>query len=326
MSTMLWLPAAKRDPHGRSLTFTEKTDPKGCLHTTETSGWPSYAGWTVHPHATVMPKKNVGVEIHQHVDFAHASFSLRNLSGGVETNRDYVFQFELIGTCTKGGPGYYWPDADDAVLKDLYIKLIKPLSDAYKIPLVIPGFQAYPASAGARKPAGPSNTVRLSGSAFDNFSGWVGHENVPENVHGDPGLFPWARMLALVRKPTPKPPSEDALSDIKDFEWTITTQNQADWINSNSAPKNWLKIGDKVGINRLLAWGGPGIERIFHTLSEEVKAAAEREKAAAEREKAAIERDKAAIERDKAILAAVQALSAKVDLLTPPPPPPAPSA
>lgn len=194
-----WLPAAVRDPRGRALNWTEKTDPKGCIHTTETSGWPGYAGWTVHPHATILPKAGVGVTVHQNIPFSRASFSLRNLPGGVATNTDFVFQFELIGTAEQGGPGYFWPNADDAVLKDLYRKLIQPLSAAYGIPLRARPFQSYPASYGAR---GKTNTVRLSGSEFDNYSGWLGHQHVPENVHGDPGAFPWDRMMKLV---APKP-------------------------------------------------------------------------------------------------------------------------
>lgn len=192
---MDWLPKATRDPKGRVLSWTEKTDPKGCLHTTETSGWPGYQNWTVHPHATVRPIPNKGVEIRQNIPFSRASFSLRNLAGGVQTNTDFVFQFELIGTSERGGPGYYWPDADGVVLLALYDDLIKPLSDAFDIPLRAQPFQSYPASYGER---GKTNTVRLSGSTFDDYSGWLGHQHVPENVHGDPGAFPWARMMQLV--------------------------------------------------------------------------------------------------------------------------------
>jgi hypothetical protein len=192
-----WLPKAERDPKGRVLSWTEKTDPKGCLHTTETSGRPGYKNWTVHPHATIRPIPNKGIEIRQNIPFSRASFSLRNLPGGVQTNTDYVFQFELIGTSERGGPGYFWPDADGTVLLALYDDLIKPLSDAAGIPLRAQPFQSYPASYGAR---GQTNTVRLSGGSFDDYSGWLGHQHVPENVHGDPGAFPWARMMKLVEE------------------------------------------------------------------------------------------------------------------------------
>lgn len=218
MAKILWLPAAQRDSHPRSNPWAETTDPKGCLHTTETSGWPAYRDWTVMPHATVKPIPRHGVEVHQHLPFNQGSFALRNLSGGVQTNRDYVFQFELIGTSERGGPGVFWPEADDAVLLDLFKKVIKPVSDAYGIPLRALAFQSYPKSYG---PRGDTNTVRLSGSAFDTYTGWLGHQHVPENVHGDPGAFPWARMIELDRQRAPKPPvvkppppQEESVTDI----------------------------------------------------------------------------------------------------------------
>lgn len=144
------------------------------------------------PHATVMPTAGKGVVIRQHLPFSQASFSLAH-NRAQPTNGDYTFQFELIGTCDKTGPGLYWPGADDAVLLDLYRKVIQPLSDAFIIPLRTPKWLAYPASYGT------DNGVRLSDSTFDTWSGWLGHQHVPQNVHGDPGAFPWARMMTLAK-------------------------------------------------------------------------------------------------------------------------------
>jgi hypothetical protein len=221
---MLWLPQARRDPKGRILNWTEKTDPKGCLHTTETSGWPGYDGWTVHPHATVMPHAGRMVEIEQNIPFDQAGFSLKNLAGGVQTNTDYVFQFELIGTCARNGPGYYWPDADEPVLLSLYDDLIAPVSKAFGIPLKAPTFQAYPASFG---PVSGTNNVRMSGSKFDAYSGWLGHQHVPENVHGDPGAFPWVRMIKLVE-------DRDMALSPEDRVWLQTVvDKRADLIEAN---------------------------------------------------------------------------------------------
>lgn len=198
---MLWLPAAERNEHDRSNPWTEKTDPKGCLHTTEGSDWPTYSSWTIMPHATVKPSPGKGVTVRQHLPFDQGSFALRNLAGGVQTNRDYVFQFELIGTCDTKGPGYYWPNADAAVLADLFRKVIEPLSVAFGIPLRARPFRSYPASYG-------NSPVRMSGASFDTWSGWLGHQHVPENVHGDPGAFPWDRMIAASKgdddMPTPE--------------------------------------------------------------------------------------------------------------------------
>jgi hypothetical protein len=189
MSNLLWLPDATRDPHPRSFPWAETTDPKGCLHSTEGSSWPTYAGWTIMPHATVMPHPGKGVEVRQHLPFSQASFALRH-TRSQPTNGDYVFQFELIGTCDPHGPrgAYFWPNADDAVLRDLWHKVIRPLDDAYVIPFRAPVWDAYP---------GETNRHRMTDAEFDTYSGWHGHEHVPQNTHGDPGDFPWKRLAAI---------------------------------------------------------------------------------------------------------------------------------
>lgn len=205
---LLWLPEARIVERGRVLTFDDDSDPKGVLHTTESPGRPSYSSWTVHPHTTVVPIPRVGVDVDQHVRFDRASFALRNLAGGVETNRDRAYQVELVGTCFRGGPGYRWYQADDAVLRDLARKVILPMRQL-GIPLRAPAFQAYPASYGAR---GNTNTVRMTPKVWDTYNGWCGHQHVPENTHGDPGSFPWERLLELAREldgtpdPAPAPP------------------------------------------------------------------------------------------------------------------------
>ena len=191
-SDLLWLPAAIRDEHDRAFPWQETTDPKGCLHTTEGSGWPGYQGWTVMPHGTVLPTPGKGVTIRQHLPLDQASFSLRH-TRPQPTGGDYVWQWELIGTSAKGGPGYYWPGADDAVLLDLWHKLIHPLSVAKGIPLRALPFLAFPYPAGAN---------RLTDAQYDRYTGWLGHQHVPQNDHGDPGAFPWDRMVALAARQT----------------------------------------------------------------------------------------------------------------------------
>lgn len=233
---MDWLPEAIRENRGSGGTWAEKSDPKGCLHTTEGSGWPTYQGWKVNPHATIMPNPGVGVTVRQHIPFSGSSFALRNLDGGVQTNRDYVFQFELIGTCEKGGPGYYWPGADDAVLLDLFDKVIEPLSKAFGIPLVARDFKAYPSSYG-------NSSVRMSGAAFDNYSGWLGHQHVPENAHGDPGAFPWDRMIQLVEDrdmPLTDAEIEKIAKKVWDLDYIPNAADTSPSTNPTYAGKNAL--------------------------------------------------------------------------------------
>lgn len=188
-----WLPAAVRDPHPaiHGLSFITGPKPKGCLHTTEGPGWPDYNGWSIPPHVTVRPVPGVGVEVRQHIPFGLASFALENAAGGVETNRARVYQIELIGTCDPAQKGrlYHWPEADDPVLADLDRKVIAPMSDGLGIPRLALRFEAYPASYGT------GNGVRLQGPTWNAYSGWLGHEHAAENHHGDPGAFPWARLI-----------------------------------------------------------------------------------------------------------------------------------
>ena len=189
--TFNWLPAAMVDLQDTGLTWTTTTHPKGVLHTEESGGWSTFAGWTDTPHAQVMPIPHVGVQVRQHIPFSHAAKALVH-SSDPETNRLFAFQFELVGTCdpaqARSGM-YYWPDADDVVLADLYAKVVGPLSVAYGIPVTAPPFVAYPASYGT------FNGVRLTGPEWVTYTGWLGHSHVPENLHGDPGAFPWDRMI-----------------------------------------------------------------------------------------------------------------------------------
>lgn len=284
---LLWLPALDRDEHARSNPWAETSDPKGCLHTTEGGGWPVYDGWTIMPHATIMPLPGSGIRGRQHLPFSQGSFALRNTAGGVQTNRDFVFQFELIGTCNKGGladeaGAYYWPDADDAVLADLYRKVIKPLSAAYGIPIRSQPWQAYPASYG---PRGDTNTVRMSGPSFDGWSGWLGHEHAPENSHGDPGAFPWSRMLEVAQDMAL---SDSDLEKIEDrFNHALTTKRQVENLPVHAGDPQ----GDDYTVAGALAFG----DRKHDTQSE---------------------RQQADLDQGAAVIAAVAALQVQMTALT----------
>jgi hypothetical protein len=236
--TLDWLPDATRDAHARSFPWAEQTDPKGCLHTTESSSWPEYRGWTVMPHATVLPTPGKGVTVRQHLPFSQGSFALRH-TRTQPTNGDYVFQFELIGTSEKGGPGLFWADADDAVLLDLYKKVIAPLDAAYVIPFRALAFEAYPASYGT------TNGVRLTDSQFDTYSGWLGHQHVPQNDHGDPGAFPWARLLAVAGQQPPNPPGPGKL-DVDGVLGAATIRRWQTYLNGHGA-KPHLDVDGQLG-------------------------------------------------------------------------------
>lgn len=172
------------------------------LHTTEGGDWPTYSGGSIAP--TLTYKRGVGFR--QHFPLNVSARALRNLSGGVQTNTAGVIQIELIGTCTKGGPGFYWPGAGDSDLRDLAEFIVWLRANGYPLPLKDPGlWLSYPSSYGPSK-------ARMSNAEWQAFSGVCGHQHVPENVHGDPGGFPIDRLFLLVRElehpvpPVVKPP------------------------------------------------------------------------------------------------------------------------
>ena len=211
---MDWLPAATRAPGPAFLSWATTANPKGLLHTTEGGGWSSYNGWTEAPHATILPIPGVGVQVRQHIPFSQAAMGLVH-SGTPETNRAYVFQFELVGTCAGTAGLYDWTHADDAVLADLYRKVIDPLSMAFRIPIRALQFQAYPDSYG---PRGVTNTVRLSSTEWLAYSGWMGHQHAVESLHGDPGAFPWDRMTATAGGDMPT--ADEVARAVWAFPWS----------------------------------------------------------------------------------------------------------
>lgn len=210
-----WFPGATRDVKGSDAGPFSGGPMKIVLHTTEGDGWPSYAGGATAPHFTCHWDGSRFL-IRQHVRLDRASKSLANQRGGVETNRDGAIQIELRGTCDpkyrNGGKGTFWPDAPQAALEAL-AGFLKALAKMVKVPLKTVGFQSYPNSYGAR---GRTNTVRMSLSQWDNFSGICGHQHVPENDHGDPGSLNVSAILkgdATPVTPTPyRPPSSTVTS------------------------------------------------------------------------------------------------------------------
>jgi hypothetical protein len=177
------------------------------VHTTEGTSVPSYRGGADAPNFTVLPLiKQKKVQVYQHFDFDRSSRALVNLRGGVETNTLNAVQFELVGTCDpshktkwgskKAGIDYiYWPDAPEWLLAEI-AKIVKWCYTNHGLKMASTvTWKAYPGSYGA-------NGVRLSGSAWLNYYGWLGHQHVPENVHGDPGNINFKRILELAKGET----------------------------------------------------------------------------------------------------------------------------
>jgi hypothetical protein len=210
----------------------------GVVHTTEGRSLPSYSGGALAPTVTGVPDIAAKrIRWYQHYDVDESARALANKLGGVETNTANTFQIELVGTCDdtkkaswsgkRAGVDYlHWPTAPDWALAEV-AWLVRWLHDYHGVPLTcVKDWLAYgkdsrrpgvtPASYGA-------SPARMSMSAWRNFTGWCGHQHVPENDHGDPGNLDFARIIQLA-KGASAPEQEDPMAgitkqDIFDAVW-----------------------------------------------------------------------------------------------------------
>lgn len=166
------------------------------LHSTEGVSWPGYSGGATAPnltfYASIKEKKGYWRE---HFAANLSSRALENRAGGVQTNTLNDVQVELIGTCDSrykkkwgnlvAGVDYiYWPDAPEWALVELgkFLKWLDSVFPRFQIKDGSPrGWVQYPASYGLNA------KQRMTFAEWNNSSGIVGHQHVPENVHGDPG-------------------------------------------------------------------------------------------------------------------------------------------
>lgn len=153
---------------------------KGVLHTTEgssasgaISAFRNNNSW---PHFLV----DYAGKVWQFIDTALAARALRNLSGGVETNRDSAIQIEVVGFAGK-------PNEHPAAQIDALRALMRWIESATGTQPVGPG-KAFATAYG-------QNNLRFSNSEWDNFNGWCGHCHVPENDHWDPGAIDLSKLL-----------------------------------------------------------------------------------------------------------------------------------
>jgi hypothetical protein len=177
------------------------------IHSTEGYGVPLYRNGAIAPNRTIVPNfKYKELGFIKHFPDNMSSRALENKAGGKETNRDRVTQWEIVGTCSRGTSKDWQtfgkvPNKDylemwnlpDWVLAGLATMAIE-LERAYKLPLTstvkwIPYNTFKPSSYGT------DNGVRLNATQWDNYKGILGHEHVPENVHGDPGDFQIKSLL-----------------------------------------------------------------------------------------------------------------------------------
>ncbi|MFE1321583.1 hypothetical protein [Kitasatospora phosalacinea] len=178
------------------------------VHTTEGSTLVDYNGGAVAPTVTGVPDfARQRLVWHQHFDVDESARALVHASGQPATNTANCFQIELVGTCdpamhtkwAKSGVQHvFWPEPPDWAVRDL-AWLARWLHDQHGVPLTArPEWLPYPASYGASR-------VRMSQAEWSRFTGWCGHQHVPQNDHGDPGNLPIARVLAAAGAATAAP-------------------------------------------------------------------------------------------------------------------------
>lgn len=177
------------------------------LHSTEGYDWPTYDGGAIAPNYTGKPPIGTGLlgkgHWRAHFPDEKSSRALQNLAGGVETNTLNDVQLELIGTCDPthaktwngriAGVNYvFWPNASRRQL--LFVaRILADFHIRHGLQLVAPRpFKPYPSSYG-------SNGVRMTFDQWRNAVGVVGHQHIPENVHGDPGNIDIATILDLAK-------------------------------------------------------------------------------------------------------------------------------
>ena len=199
-----WYPAAIVDRGNDSGAYTDLGEPKGLLHTTEGKSYAGARGAYVQnnswPHFTAT-YENGRFVIYQHNSVLVASRSLRNESGGVQTNRDNVVQIELVGTADRNKASSWGAQYSGNFPKGYldgiaaWMRWVEAVRGVPRRSTVT--WKAYPESYGA-------NGVRLSGAQWDAYSGWLGHQHAPENSHGDPGLIDIKYLLSGEDDMTPE--------------------------------------------------------------------------------------------------------------------------
>ena len=207
--------------------------PKGCGHTTEGSGLPSYGvGQTNAPTFTI-GEQNVW----QHRGLEKSCGTLQNQAGGVpETNRFIRIQFELIGLSSQESwlPSSSFQREALAAIKELAFDK-----------LGVPRKHVWPDKQDGGTIAVESYHRRHS--KFPNVPGWYGHVEIPENSHWDWGSLRWNDLEA-------GPNMVDSLAFVERFK-----NNQGKWrsreispfFSNKAALRNWAVVPDGSNIDEM---------------------------------------------------------------------------
>jgi hypothetical protein len=211
---MDWHPTARREPGNSAGSFLPGHPRKGLLHSTEgrsaAGAIATYRRNNSWPHFTEAPEG-----LWQHLPISVAARSLRNLSGGHETNRDGVIQIELVGTADRrlaSSWGDLYVGGFPRNRLDSIAALMRWIEENGGVERTSSvRFIAYPESYGA------NNGVRLNAGQWHAYSGWLGHSHAVENLHGDPGAIDIDYLLQLSSRPVPTPITDEEDDEMPNF-------------------------------------------------------------------------------------------------------------
>lgn len=181
------------------------------LHSTETTGLPSYGNGSTAPTLTIDPLKK---KVWQHFRDVRVSAKALRDTGGFAENRDNVAQIEIIGysdPAQKASPYFLpniKPDAMDFIAEVVAWFCVGG-DGGHEVPVNIPirPWLAYPASYG--------NTIaRMSTAEYDAYTGILGHLHVPQSTHGDVTLDIQALLHAVKEKLTEQEDEEIDVSNL----------------------------------------------------------------------------------------------------------------
>lgn len=177
---MAWYPTANQTIKGTSGGSYTGGPFKGLLHTTESSTSSSaisaFGNNNSWPHFLV----NYSGVVWQFLDTSVSARALRNLSGGVQTNRDSVIQIEIVGFAGT-------PNGHPVVQMNALRALMRWIEQTTGVKPIGPG-RPFATAYG-------QNTLRFNNTEWDAFNGWCGHCHCPENDHWDPGAIDLTSLL-----------------------------------------------------------------------------------------------------------------------------------
>lgn len=165
-----WMKGVPRTQTGHGFAYRADGGNKMVWHTTEGSSIPNYQlGW---PHFTLDLKRK---RLEQHIPIGLAAQTLKNASGGADTNATkYTIQCEIVGFARESGS---WTDAEYA-----------------QIAALARWVEVY-----ANVPRKCSVTFRSDANHkiqnWHAYEGHCGHQHVPENDHWDPGEMKIGKVI-----------------------------------------------------------------------------------------------------------------------------------